>query len=463
MTPLPRGPLRSVGIFALLAAVVALPVPAGALDMPSCNGEKATHVVDVPPGTRFLGTAGDDVIVGTGDSDVIYGRGGSDLICAGDGDDLVVAGRGNDTVYGEGGDDLLFGKRGRDVLYGGAGNDQIDGEIGQDWVYGGDGQDVLYGGAARDRVYGGEGNDVLYGGDEPDHLYGEAGADRLFGEGDLDRLLGGDGDDELQGGSGNDRLFGDGGGDFLWGDGGDDTLIGGAGDDLLQGGRGADNLQGRGGFDELWGGECGNLAGAVRCRLVPSGRPEGDPAVDPDDTYNGGPGLDACNKSPALPPGCDTYRGEHGLPSLKTTSAEWWPEIVRAFEERAAMLVEEKPAIADALMEEVEHAKQVAACESLGDIFQRTRFTKPDGSIGTWDGLFQHSSSHWVRRAAAAGYSGASVFDPLANARVAAWLVAESIEDYSDTPDIMRPAWVHWSCDEWLINHPSGSLWEPTP
>jgi|GEM_PF-1991449 len=457
MTPVLRGPLRTVGVLAALAVVLALPGAALGDVPPECRGVPATV-------SGLVGTNGDDVIVGTPEADTIKGLGGDDLICAGAGDDVVMAGRGNDEVYGGDGDDLLFGQRGRDLLHGDAGNDQIDGHIGQDWLYGGVGRDVLYGGAARDRLYGGEGGDLLFGcvgesGDplcadrDPDFLYGEGGDDRLFGEEGIDRLFGGEGNDELQGGSGDDRLFGDGGGDFLWGDDGDDTLIGGAGDDLLQGGPGADNLQGRGGFDELWGGECGELAGAVHCRLVPSGRPEGDPATDPGDIYNGGPAIDACNEvdpwSPVvLPPGCDSYRGERGGPRFIETSEEWWGAIEQAFNERALQLVEEgKVHIADALLAEVTHAKQVAACECLGDVFEMNPFAG-----ATADGLFQHRSTYWASRAAQAGFPGASVFDPLANARVTAWMVAEDIEDYWDDPDRLtdRLAWDDWTCDYYI-------------
>lgn len=52
---------------------------------------------------------------------------------------------------------------------------------------------------------------------------------------------------------------------------------------------------------------------------------------------------------------------------------------------------------------------------------------------GTWDpnatnptsgasGLFQHMPRYWPERSAAAGYSGASIYDPAANVAVAAWL-----------------------------------------
>jgi len=154
-----------------------------------------------------------------------------------------------------------------------------------------------------------------------------------------------------------------------------------------------------------------------------------------------------------LPEGCDTYRGERGGPRFIETSEQWWEQIEQAFNERALLLLDAgKQDTADALLAEVTHAKQVAACESLGDIFEMTRFTRPDGSIGTWDGLFQHSSSYWASRATRAGYPGASVFDPLANARVTAFMVAEDIEANWDKLNRLedRLAWLDWSCDRYI-------------
>ena len=88
------------------------------------------------------------------------------------------------------------------------------------------------------------------------------------------------------------------------------------------------------------------------------------------------------------------------------------------------------------------HAKQMAACESLGDIFQMTRppTTFAYGQT-TVDGLFQHSSNYWAGRAAHAGYPGASVFDPLANARVTALMVAQDIEANWADPDRLEDRW----------------------
>lgn len=448
MTPVPRGIPRILGSLALTAALSAGVAPAFAEDPPTCLGEAVT--LQVLPGVPMAGTPGRDVILGTDGPDEIYAGAGSDLICPGGGDDLVYGGYGHDTVLGDVGDDTVFGGPGRDLLEGGPGADDL-------W---GDGDaDEVWGDAESDAVHGGDGDDILYGGSGRDSLWGDAGVDRVFGEGGRDRLFGGEGIDELQGGPESDRLFGEAEGDFLWGDGGDDHLVGGAGDDLLQGGPGADALEGGPGFDEMWGGECGNLAGAVDCRLVPSGRPEGDPAVDPGDAFEGGRGFDACNEvkpgTPVvLPPGCDTHRGERGGPRFIKTSEDWWGQIDRAFKERARLLRDDgKQDIADALLAEVTHAKQVAACESLGDIFEMTRppTTFAYGQT-TFNGLFQHSSNHWANRAAQAGYPGASVYDPLANARVTAFMVAQDIEANWGNPDRLedRLAWLDWECDWWI-------------
>jgi hypothetical protein len=93
----------------------------------------------------------------------------------------------------------------------------------------------------------------------------------------------------------------------------------------------------------------------------------------------------------------------------------------------------------------------------MGDIFQMSP-SSPAGA--TVDGLFQHKSIYWAARATAAGYPGASVFDPMANARVAAWMVAVDIEYYWAYENRItdRLAWKDWACDEALNNH-DPDLW----
>ncbi len=65
---------------------------------------------------------------------------------------------------------------------------------------------------------------------------------------------------------------------------------------------------------------------------------------------------------------------------------------------------------------------EIAWCESSkrpGAVNpQRTNF-------GHAQGLFQHLEDLWPARAAAVGSPGASPFDPVANARAAAWLMSE--------------------------------------
>jgi Ca2+-binding RTX toxin-like protein len=442
--------------------VLALPVAiAAGAEVPMCHGEAATPGVAVTPvdgGYQIVGTAGADVIVGSDGNDVIYGMAGDDLICAGAGDDVVVGGRGDDVVYGEAGDDLILGGPGNDSLLGGEGNDQISGDAGRDVVYGDAGGDVLYGGGGPDTIRGGDGDD------------------KAFGEAGRDRLYGGAGDDELQGGSEDDRLYGEAGNDYLWGDEGDDTLIGGAGDDLLQGGPGADDLQGRGGFDELWGSECYEIHPPFPhfCRATPSGRPPAGGDADPGDALDGGPAFDACNRG-AAEAACETIRWwRPDAPWDKSAAEEWRSYVVQAFEERAAYILEHPEdypgppdggpgyeVLAQDVLDEIEHAMQIVACESLGDPFQVTPFYAQGTTV---NGLFQHSMRYWQSRSSAAGIPGASPFDPLANARVAAWLVADSIQRWWDGAPggNLRPAWYHWACDEAIVRR-DPSLWEPLP
>jgi len=73
---------------------------------------------------------------------------------------------------------------------------------------------------------------------------------------------------------------------------------------------------------------------------------------------------------------------------------------------------------------DVERALRIAWCESRYDV----NATNPwSGAMG----LFQHMPQYWVDRSAAAGWAGASAYDPEANGAVAAWLA------YSD-------GWRHW-------------------
>ncbi|MDH3308727.1 MAG: hypothetical protein OEO77_14590 [Acidimicrobiia bacterium] len=69
---------------------------------------------------------------------------------------------------------------------------------------------------------------------------------------------------------------------------------------------------------------------------------------------------------------------------------------------------------------DVETALRVARCESS----LNPNAYNPAGP--GYGGLFQHDANAWPNRAAAAGWGGASIFDPYANSAVAAWLVSQS-------------------------------------
>ncbi|MDH4118785.1 MAG: S-layer homology domain-containing protein [Acidimicrobiia bacterium] len=75
---------------------------------------------------------------------------------------------------------------------------------------------------------------------------------------------------------------------------------------------------------------------------------------------------------------------------------------------------------------DVDRAVDIIDCESGGDPLAKN-------PRSTASGLFQHLASQWPARAEAAGFSGADVFDPVANTAVAAWLVYEG------------GGWTHWN------------------
>ncbi len=76
---------------------------------------------------------------------------------------------------------------------------------------------------------------------------------------------------------------------------------------------------------------------------------------------------------------------------------------------------------------DVERALRIMRCESGGN-----PNAKNPGSSAS--GLFQHLGKYWASRSAAAGYAGASIFDPTANVAVAAWLRDQ------------QGGWSHWVC-----------------
>lgn len=79
----------------------------------------------------------------------------------------------------------------------------------------------------------------------------------------------------------------------------------------------------------------------------------------------------------------------------------------------------------------VDDALSVIDCESGGN---------PDAANprSSARGLFQHLASFWPERSAAAGWGGASIFDPEANIAVAAWL-SKGGTDWSHWAWVCRP------------------------
>jgi hypothetical protein len=80
--------------------------------------------------------------------------------------------------------------------------------------------------------------------------------------------------------------------------------------------------------------------------------------------------------------------------------------------------------------DDVDRAVAVVACESHGD----PNAANPGSSAR---GLFQHLERLWPERAEEAGFAGASIYDPIANTAVAAWLV------YHDPI-----GWNHWAASK---------------
>lgn len=76
---------------------------------------------------------------------------------------------------------------------------------------------------------------------------------------------------------------------------------------------------------------------------------------------------------------------------------------------------------------DVDRALRIMYCESKGDPNAKNRRSSASG-------LFQHLTRYWPKRAAEAGFRGASVFDPVANTAASAMLVYEG------------GGWSHWTC-----------------
>jgi RTX calcium-binding nonapeptide repeat (4 copies) len=241
--PVPRSPLRLIGLaapLALLAAVVLLPAAAhgkvraevsGALlvvsggkgddrvkvscvgglvkvnaknprtgpvecsrisevDALTGSGNDRVDLSGVGPGTGFgqrdlpggfgHGT-GAAADLGDGQDRYIGGASAFNLVLAGPGDDTMAGGRVRDSLQGGGGNDRATGGAGRDILLGNAGSDRLNAGADDDLISGNAGNDLLTGGAGADLLGGGAGMDRLVGGPGPDQLIGGAGKDRLDG------------------------------------------------------------------------------------------------------------------------------------------------------------------------------------------------------------------------------------------------------------------------------------------
>lgn len=121
--------------------------------------------------------------------------------------------------------------------------------------------------------------------------------------------------------------------------------------------------------------------------------------------------LEAPAVLPAIP---EHVIDDHAAPAWPTgPGAEGWRPLVELFFQA----------------DDVDRAVRIMSCESRGDADARNPRSGASG-------LFQHMPRYWGSRSAAAGYAGASIFDPEANVAVAAWLVY----DYD------HGGWHHWVC-----------------
>ena len=216
----------------LLSTVTGVPsTPAGAQEVPTCNGLEAT----------IVGTEGDDVLQGTNKADVIVGLGGNDTITGGNGDDVICGGDGDDTIEGGNGKDTIHGGNGNDTIEGGNGTDDLDGGNGTDTVDGGRANDTCDDAetaiGCETETNNGEEIDaeVLCAGLTPT-IVGTDGADDLVGTNDADVIVGLGGNDEIDGLAGNDVICGGDGDDVIDGSTGSDVIVGGVGTDACDDG-----------------------------------------------------------------------------------------------------------------------------------------------------------------------------------------------------------------------------------
>jgi hypothetical protein len=123
----------------------------------------------------------------------------------------------------------------------------------------------------------------------------------------------------------------------------------------------------------------------------------------------------------------DEWRLEVEVTTTVTTAPVSAPRVLAPAPASAPRPVEEWRSLVSAYFapENVDLALRIISCESGGDPNAQNRRS---GAAG----LFQHIPRYWEARTAAAGLPGASIFDPIANVAVSAYLA------YAD-------GWSHWS------------------
>ncbi|HEX2096654.1 MAG TPA: calcium-binding protein [Solirubrobacterales bacterium] len=124
-------PLHAWKIAALVVALIAMALPAGASGAPTCAEGPETV------GNTIVGTPCDDAIRAPRGVTVVNGEGGNDTLYGGRGNDRLNGGPGDDRLYGGIGDDQLRGGGDDDLISGGFGADSVlDGQAGDDLVRG---------------------------------------------------------------------------------------------------------------------------------------------------------------------------------------------------------------------------------------------------------------------------------------------------------------------------------------
>lgn len=124
--------------------------------------------------------------------------------------------------------------------------------------------------------------------------------------------------------------------------------------------------------------------------------------------------LDVPAELPAIPQDVvSEYENDGSASAWPEGGVEAWRPLVAQYFEAA----------------DVDHAMRVLACESNGDPNARNPYSGASG-------LFQHIPRFWAERSVAAGYGGGSIFDPVTNVAVAAWMIY----------DYPTGGWQHWVC-----------------